>query len=188
MAIITISRQFGAGGITLGERLAKRLNYRYVNEEMIKEVASKANVSTDGIYAFEQQAGTKLTKLVDRVISGNFIERLLGGQTSYLDERRYVALVTDIINDLYQEDNAIIIGRGGQYILRERTNAWHILLVAEEKYRQEFICKKYNVAPSQAERAMTKGDSQRDRFLRCFLPQSPDDPRSYHLTINTTSD
>ena len=49
MAVVTISRQFGAGAWTLGERLSKKLDYRYVHEDMIKEVATTANVSSDQI-------------------------------------------------------------------------------------------------------------------------------------------
>lgn len=185
MPVITISRQYGAGGITLGERLAKRLGYRLVSQDMIKEVAAKANVSPDGIYAFERSAGTKLSRLVGKMISGDFIDRLLGDETSYLDEKRYVGLVTDIINQLYEEGNVVFIGRGGQYILRELKKAWHILLVADPKYRQEFIRQKYNLSPAQAERVMTKGNQHREQFLRCFVADSPDNPCTYHLTINT---
>jgi len=169
----------------LGQRLAKRLGYRLVSEDMIKQVAAKANVTPEGIYAFEHTAGAKLSRLMGKMISGDFIERLLDGKTSYLDEKRYVGLVTDIINQLYEEGDVVIVGRGGQYILRGRQEVRHILLVAEPKYRQDFLSRKYNLDSSQAERAMIEGDQQRRRFLRCFAAESPDNPSAYHLTINT---
>ena len=71
MAVITISRQIGAGGWTLGKRLSKRLGYRYVNEGMIIEVARKVGVSSGDVRAFEKEGATKLMRLIDRMVSRN---------------------------------------------------------------------------------------------------------------------
>ena len=69
MAVITISRQFGAGGTTLGARLSKRLNYRYVNDELIKEVAKNVGVSSLQVRTFEKRGTSKLRKLLDKIVS-----------------------------------------------------------------------------------------------------------------------
>jgi cytidylate kinase len=69
MAVITISRQFGAGGTTLGARLSKRLNYRYVNDELIREVARNVGVSSRQVQSFEKRGTSKLMKLLDKIVS-----------------------------------------------------------------------------------------------------------------------
>ncbi len=185
MSVITISRQFGSGGITLGERLARTLAYRLVNEEMIKQVAAKANVSSDGVYAFEKAAGSKLMRFLDRVVKLDYLDRLMSTETGYLNEKRYVRVVTDIINELYEEDNVIIIGRGGQYILSDRPRAYHLLLAADLEHRIQFMVNKYKIMREVAERAIQRGDQQRNLFLKCFSQENHDDPKFYHLAINT---
>lgn len=189
MAILTISREFGAGGRTLGERLAKRLNYRFVNEEMIKEVAKKANVSPEGVHAFEKAAGSKLMKFLDKLVRMDYLDRILNTETGYLDAKRYVQLVSDIINEIYEAGDAVIIGRGGQYILQNKASAYHIGLVAEYQFRCEFVMEKHGCTHDVAERAIQRADTERVNFLANF--KGPDqlhrnDPHLYHLLINTS--
>ncbi len=185
MAVITISRQFGAGGRTLGERVARRLGYRYVNEDMIRQVAAKAKVTPGGVHAFEQEAGSMLTRLLDKVVSGNFIERILAGEQGYLSQQRYVNVVREIIMELCEEGDVVIIGRGGQYILKEALDAWHVLLVGDDRCRTDFICRKYGTDRSKAHKVVAAADRQRNSFLRCFGFEDHDNPLHYHLTINT---
>ena len=80
MAVITISRQFGAGGRTLGERLAKKLDYRYVNYEIIQEVSAKFNVSSDGVYAVEKAASSKLMRFLDKMVNMDYLEGYEGNE------------------------------------------------------------------------------------------------------------
>lgn len=188
MAVITISREFGAGGRTLGEALAERLGYRFVNEEMIKEVANKANVSPEGVAAFEKTAGSKLMRFLDKLVRMDYLDRILQSDTGYLNEERYVQVVSEIINEIYDADNAVIIGRGGQYILRGKPRAFHIGLVANMDFRNQFVQDKHKCSLDVAKRAIERADSERDQFLKCFA--GPDtlhrnDPHLYDLIINT---
>ena len=185
MAVITISRQFGAGGITLGERLAERLGYRFVNEEMIKEVAARAKVTPEGVEAFEQSAGSKLVRFLEKIIRLDYLERVLSSSYGYLDEKRYVSVVREIITELYHEGNVVIIGRGGQYILAGKPDAYHLLLVAPREHRVQFIIDKYKVSRDTAERAVERADQRRQTFLSCFGHEDHDNPAYYHMSLNT---
>jgi cytidylate kinase len=116
MAVITISRQFGAGGRTLGETLAKRLGYRFVNEDMIRDVAKKVGVSSKQVRAFEKDGGSKLLKFMDTIVSRGFIDRLVSEKYGYVDHENtlHLLLVADLehrirfMMDKYKlsEDNA----------------------------------------------------------------------------------
>lgn len=187
MAVITISRQFGAGGTTLGGRLAKKLGYRYINDEMVKEVAKNVGVSSDRVRTFEKRGTSKLMKLVDWVINPNFIERH-GSEKDKLTEERYVEEIKAIILKLYEEGNAVIIGRAGNYTLRGYPNTIHVLLVADFEQRVKFLSDNYNMTRSQSERAVKRADMIRQRFLDCFGNQvSHDDPLLYTITLNMNS-
>lgn len=187
MAVITISRQFGAGARTLGERLANRLGYGFVHEDMIREVARLMNASDKQVRDFEKRGTTKLMKFLDKIVNPDFIARLVADSYVNIDERSYVDAVTSIINGLYSEGNTVIIGRGGQFILKGYEDAYHILLVSDLEHRTRFLMDKYNLTEGQAQMAIKRADETRSRFLSFFDADtsSHDNPVTYHLVINT---
>ncbi|MBW1919597.1 MAG: cytidylate kinase-like family protein [Deltaproteobacteria bacterium] len=184
MAVITMSRHFGAGGTTLGGRLSKRLGYRYVDDQLIKDVAKNVGVSVGEVKTFEKRGTSKLMKLLDWVVSPDFIERHTSNRRE-LDEKRYVEEVKSIILRLYEKDNVVIIGRGGNYALRGYPNTIHVLLVADKEHRIRFLADKYHMTPAQAERAIRRADMIRERFLNCFSEETNhDDPMLYTIILN----
>jgi cytidylate kinase len=186
MAVITISRQFGAGARTLGERLGKRLGYRFVHEDMIKEVARVMKASDKQIRDFEKRGTTKLSKFLDKIVNPDFIARLVADSYTYIEEKSYVDAVSSIIKGLYSEGNMVIIGRGGQFILKGYEDAYHILLVGDLEYRIRFLMDKYHLTEGQAQKAIKRADEIRSRFLSFFSADtsSHDNPVTYHLVIN----
>jgi cytidylate kinase len=185
MAVITISRQFGAGGRTLGERLAKRLRYKYVDEDMIREVAKKAGVSSGQVRAFERDGGSRLMKFLDTIVSKGFIDRLVSEKYGYIDEKSYVPAIKALVQELYEKGNAVIIGRGSQYILQDCENTLHILLVSDLEHRVRFMMDTYQLTEDKALRAIRRAAQIRTCFLGLFTDKtSHDDPLTYDLVIN----
>lgn len=185
MAVITISRQIGAGGWTLGKKLSKRLGYRFVDEMMIKEVADKVGVSSDSIRSFEKDGATKLMKFLDKIVSKDFINRIISDKYGYVDEERYVDVVTAIIKGLYEQGDAVIVGRAGQYILADCEDVWRILLVDDLENRIRFVSDNYGLKEAEAERFIKAKDKTRTNFLSFFADKERhDDPRSYDLSVN----
>jgi len=185
MAVITISRQFGAGGWTLAERLSKKLDYGCINEDMIKEAASKLKVSSGQIHYFEKDGASKLMRFIDKLINAKFIDRHISERYGYVNEKSYVDVINKIIMELYEKGNMIIIGRGGQFILKDKPDTRHILLVQELESRIRFMMKNYNLSRSDAEKGIKQRDYIRSRFLGFFTDKGyMDDPNFYDLVIN----
>ncbi|MFP4036833.1 MAG: AAA family ATPase [Desulfobacteraceae bacterium] len=184
MAVITISRYFGAGGITLGRRLSHELGYRFVNDKLIAELAEKINISSEQILSIEKRGTSRLEKLLDFIVSPSFLERH-SDKYGYLTEQKYVAEVREITLKLYEQGNAVIIGRGGNYTLQDYPGTVHVLLVADMEHRVRFLMKHYDMTEPQAEQAIERADMIRQRFLDCFAHQhNHDDPRLYTITLN----
>ena len=184
MSVITISRQFGAGGKTLGEMIAKQLNYAFVDDEIIQWVAKRAKVSTNWVEHIQKEAGGKLLKFMSGLVSRSFIDRLLADEQGYIDEEIYVDLLHKIITQIADEGNAVILGRGGQYILRDHNDVFHILLVAEKADRVRFIEKQYKRSPTQAMKSVNSEDKRRSNLYRMFGKENYDQPNLYHLVLN----
>ena len=185
MAVLTISRQFGAGGRTLGEGVSKRLGYRYIQEDMIKELAIKAKVSARQIKDFEERGTSKLLKFLDKIVSASYVDRLASDNYHYVDEKIYMDVVKKVIEDLYREGNVVIIGRGGQYILKGYENVRHVLLIAGLEHRIRFMTERYSLSETRAAKVIMRADQIRTRFLNLFAPEgSHNDPLTYDVTIN----
>ena len=124
MAVLSISRQFGAGGWTLGKSIAKRLDYKFVSYRIINEVAKEANVSVEWIKGVEKQAGDWLMRYLTKMVDSSFIDRHVGDSKTDFDEKRYITFLQKIVNRIADEDNVVILGRGSQFILQDRRNTF----------------------------------------------------------------
>ncbi len=185
MAVITISRQFGAGGDELARRLVKRLDYRYVSHEILKKVADRGGVTVTGAAAAEKSAGSWIMGLVDRILPREKIDAWLKTDSGLMDGHDYIALVTEVITETAREGNTLILGRGGQHILRDTTGVYHVLLVADREFRLKQAREFYQITDKEAEAEIKARDRRRDSYLRAFVDVDPNDPLLYHLTINT---
>jgi cytidylate kinase len=186
MAVITIARQFGAGGRTLGSKLAKALDYRFLDEVVIQELARRINVTREAVEDIEQIAGGFFSKIVSSMLSRSYMERLTGADFGYIDEVIYLKTLKEVISDLARKDNVVLLGRGAQYILADHPNALHILLVGELKNRVEFMRQNYKLTEGQAEQAVADGEKRRRQLYSIFKQNNYNDPLLYHLVINTS--
>ncbi len=186
MTTITISRQFGAGGRTLGEKLAKKLGYYYADDVMVKEVADRMNVSPKEVEGFEKEGGTNLMKILDKFLSGDYISRLISEKYGYVYEQKYVDSIRSIVKGLHNKGNVIILGRGSQYILQNEEDAFHLLLVQDVDERARFLSKKYDISDeSEAKKTVNRADKLRDNFLSFFSDsENHDDPQFYDFALN----
>ncbi len=186
MAILCISRQFGAGGKTLGEKVSETLGYQFVDEGLMEKVAEEANVSVRWVEGVEREAGGYLMRFLSSVVPSSFIDRHLGDSGKDFDEKRYVSFLSKVIEDLSEANNVVFLGRGSQFILADNPEAVRILLVAERPDRIKFMQKHYNLDREKAEAVVNREARKRERFLRNFHQGDPNDPSLYHMVINTS--
>ncbi|MFC1863445.1 AAA family ATPase [Thermodesulfobacteriota bacterium] len=184
MAVITISRQFGAGGRTLGKMIAEKLDYKFLDDVIIQAIAKEAKVSTSTVKSMERIAGGTLSKLFSGLINSNYIERLIGGGKGYLNEEIYLDVLNKVMNELAEQDNVVLMGRGGQYILADFENAYHLLLVSDVEHRIEFMKKYYNMNPEKAADVIKIGEKKRTVLYKKMHKEDYNSPNHYHLTLN----
>jgi cytidylate kinase len=184
MAVITISRQFGAGGITLGKMIAETLGYTFADSDILQRVAKEANFSTHWVESFEKEAGSKLSRLISSMISKRWLDRVLADERGYLDEQIYLDYLVLIIAQFADEGDVVILGRGSQYILNDHPDAFHILLVDEFESRVQFIMKRYEMPRNKAERLVVNEDRRRVNLYKRLGKSDYENPQLYHLVLN----
>ena len=186
MAVLSISRQFGAGGWTLGRSISKQLGYNFVSSQIINEMAKEANVSVEWIKGVEKHAGDWLMRFLNKFVNSEFIEKHVGDTRTDFDEKKYVTFLQSIVNRIADEDNVVILGRGSQYILQGRENVINLLLVADLEDRIKFLEKIWKMSRKDAEKEILAREKRRDSFMKNFALGPPNSPNLYHLTVNTS--
>ena len=184
MAVITISRQFGAGGITLGKMLAAELGYTFADEDIVKMVAKEANVSPHWVETVEKEAGGKLSRIVTKMVSKPLVERILKDERGYIDEEMYLDYLVLIIAQIADEGDVVILGRGSQYILDDHPDACHILLINDFENRAKFMMEHYDLSRAKAEQVVNREDKRRMNLYRKLGKSDYDDSSLYHLVLN----
>jgi cytidylate kinase len=185
MAVITISRQFGAGAMALGQRLADNYGYTLASREIVQGIADKAKVSTDFVLSVEKEAGTRLSRFMTRIISSRgMVNKILRDDSGYIDEKLYLDYLVLTVVQIADEGNAIIMGRGSQYILRTHPDAYHILLVDDLDNRVARVAKRENSSTEHAARIVAQQDKRRLSLYHQLGKQDFDNPSLYHLVLN----
>ncbi len=184
MAVITISRQFGAGGITLGKMIAEKFGYTFADTDIIKMVAKMANVSTNFVETVEKEAGGKFSKFISKTVSKPLVGRILKDERGYIDEEIYLDYLVLIIAQMADDGDVVILGRGSQYILNDHPDAYHILLIDTFENRVRFMQKNYDLSKGRATQVVKNEDKRRVNLYRKLGKSDYDNPDLYHLVLN----
>ena len=184
MAVITISRQFGAGGITLGKMVAEKFGYTFADTEIIKMVAEMANVSTHFVETVEKEAGGKFSKFISKTVSKPLVGRILKDERGYIDEEIYLDYLVLIIAQMADDGDVVILGRGSQYILNDHPDAYHILLINAFEDRVKFMQDNYDLSQNRAVHVVKNEDKRRLNLYKKLGKTDYDNPDLYHLVLN----
>jgi cytidylate kinase len=186
MAVITISRQFGAGGKTLGAMLAKELGYTFADSNIIQNIAKEANVSLEWVRAFEKEAGSRVSRLISGMVSKRLVDRILKDERGYLDEQIYLDYLVLIIARIADEGDVVVLGRGSQYILNDHPEAVHVLLINTPEQRVRFIMEHYDMNERRASQWVAAEERRRATLYGRLGKTDYDNPALYHLAVNTS--
>jgi cytidylate kinase len=184
MAVITISRQFGAGGKTVGRQVADALGYTFVDDDIVQKIAELAKVSPGWVESVEKEAGGRLSRLVSKMVSKPLVERILKDERGYIDEEIYIDYLVVLISQMADEGNVVILGRGSQYILNDLPDSYHVLLINNFENRVKFMIERYKLTRQKATQVVKSEDKRRINLYRKIGKQDYDQPELYHLVIN----
>jgi cytidylate kinase len=184
MAVITISRQFGAGGKTIGQKVAEALGYTFIDEDIIQIIAEKAKVSPGWVESVEKEAGGRLSRIVTKMVSRPLIDKVLKEEYGYIDEQIYIDYLVVIIAQMAEEGNVVFLDRGSQYILNDFPDAFHILLINTFGNRVKFMMNRYDLNQQRATQIVKSEEKRRTNLYRKIGKQDFDQPELYHLVVN----
>jgi len=166
MAIITISREMGSGGIPIAHKVAEKLGYRLIDGETITEAAAAYGLSPEAV----EQADEKPPHFVDTLDSKQFLD---------------LHLIELIILEAALKGNVVIYGRGGQDLLLDISSVLRTRIIAPFEDRVERWSEREWLDPDRARYLVRKSDQQRAGFIKYYFDRDWEDSVHYDLTINT---
>ena len=188
--IITISREIGSGGGSVGRKLAEKLNVKYINKQLIQALQEKFNMNKSGIEHLRNKKKNWFTDLFEQVSPAPKATMEVGG---YTFSREFPDAVTvkdiyeaekEILNAIADEGSCIITGRSAFFVLKDRPNKVDIFITASKEARIERIMAKQEKTKEEAVKLIETIDNGRDNYVKRYTGLSRYDMRNYDLILD----
>jgi cytidylate kinase len=172
MAIITISPQMGSGGPEIGMALAQRLGYRYVDQELIADAVRRYGLAEEKASHLDESKPTLFERFD-------------------VETRRYITVMQTTLLEFAEQDNHVLMGRGGQWLLRGIPQVLRLRVIAPFEMRvKQWIKRTAEMTgdtPNQraAVEFVRRDDTERAGRMRYLYEVDLDDPSLYDLIVNT---
>jgi cytidylate kinase len=195
MPVITIGRQFGAGGTTVGGMLASELKIDLLESRIIDEVAQRLQLPKEEVEAEDEQPGSLLARLLVALGSASSEPLIPPEVTAWsppnadpaFDTRKAVLQITQhVIQEAARGGDVVIVGRGAGYLLRDFPGALHVFLRAAESARVQTIMARFKIASEdEAKRRLKHTDENWTAYIRQVYGHDRDMAAHYDLVLDT---
>lgn len=166
MAIVTISRQIGSLGDMLAKSAADKLGYKYIEKNQISETLSKLGFSVSEVDKYDEKKPSVW-------------------QTLTAQKRLFAHLIQAAVYELAATQNVVIVGRGGQIILKDLPGVLHVRVIAPYAARVARLMERMGCEEKNAQRIIRHSDRDSSGYLGTYFDADWDDSALYDLVINT---
>ena len=206
MGVITVSREYGSDGRSVAQKAADLLGYLCMNKDLLVEVANEAQVPVAEAERFDERPEHPAMRVIRKILTPGHPEAITGlseyewwatatvpeltgridSVVSLPDEEAFVNITREVVTRLAERDNVVLVGRGGQILLRDRPATLHLRVVAPIDYRIHMVMKREELDANAAAKRIRKMDDYRKRYLKRHFGIAWNAVENYHLTFNTS--
>ncbi len=208
MPVITISKEFASGGLEIAKRLAQKLNYDYLDKEIVEQVADHAKVSHQEVMDFEEEGHINVRAYLSRIIDLDIFKKSskhkeeVETETTYderdkvpysfdtqgwIDSDIYREMICKVISELGQRPNVMVVGRGGQCILREQPEVINIRIIASMTARiARLQIENPDLNDAEAQKQIEAMDKKSREYIKFYFNENWSNPKLYDVVINTS--
>jgi CMP/dCMP kinase len=186
--IITISRQYGAGGSEVARRVAAALGWRVVDNELVEAVAARAGLQPADVAEREERVAGFIERLARTLAASTpelFPGSVAGGTVPKLQEADLVRITESVVEEIAAEGRVVLVGRAAPAVLARELDTLHVKLVAPRAYRIQTAAERLGMDPDDAAALLEETDSMRARYHRQYYKRDWNDPVNYHMVLNT---
>jgi len=182
--IVTVEREFGCGAPAIAADLARSLGWKLWDQELTQEIAKVANVDCSEVERHEEKVDSRLYRIARVFWRGSYERATPLSEAQAFDADCMLRMMQEIMERIAQEGNAVIVGRGAPYLLRERSDSFHVFMYAPrpEKIRRVMAGGK---SAKEAEELVDSIDRERMAYVKHYFDAEWPNRTLYHLMINT---
>ena len=187
--VITINRELGSGGRTIGEKLAKRLGVPFYDKALIQQLEKKYDLTSEEI---ERLKGQKHNWWADfkrslKIMPSFAAPQIIPGNTAmpdFLVTNDIFKSETEILKGICADESCVIAGRSGFYVLRDHPNHLSILIQAKMEYRVKRLMGRRGISEEEAVKIIKEVDKARESYVNKYTGTSRYDTRNYDMVFN----
>lgn len=173
--VVTVSREYGSLGATLGSMVAERLRFDFWDQELVHAIAEESGAYEPLVASLDENRRNMLEDFVDCALLG----------PTYTNSE-YLRQLLRVIHTVAQHGRAVVVGRGSQFIL-ENAEALRVRAVGPVALRTEGVAVRQSISMKEARARAERRDRERATFIRHHFKRDIADPSSYDLVINTST-
>lgn len=172
--VITISREFGSGGRTIGKKTAEKLNIPCYDSQLIQKIAAESGFNEEYI----KEAG--------EYAPGGFLSSALSHRGIAITNEDYIwEIQCRTITDLAQQGPCVIVGRCADYILRNKADCLKVFIHADLDFRAKRIVEVYGEREQSPQQRLKDKDKRRAAYHRFYTDMKWGHAQNYDLTLNS---
>ena len=181
--VITIEREYGSGAAAIAAELARQLGWKLWDHLLTEEIARLAQVEPSAVKRCDERMDSYLHRLSKTFWRASY-ERSSPLGSQVFDTDRMMAMMQEIMNKLGREGNAVIVGRGAPFFLRENPAAFHVFLYAPRAEKIRRVIAEGHSEP-EAEEMVDSVDRERIAYVKHYFNADWPTRSLYHMMINT---
>ena len=178
--VITINRELGSGGRTIGQKLAEKLGVSFYDKAVIQGLMEKYNLTVQEIEELKAKEKSswwgELKERCKSLLSSNHQEKPSTDEMFYTERQ--------ILESLANEESCVVAGRSGYLIFREWKNSIHVFIQASAGHRVERIMQKQGLSLSDAIDTIDAVDEGRETYMKKHTDRSRYDTRNYDIVLS----
>ena len=179
--IITINRELGSGGRTVGRKLAEKLGVEYFDKAVVNALQERYNLSVEQI---EHMKGQEQSWWAEFKRKMTFSDSEYDLNRTDIETEDMFRAETEVLHALAKEQSCVIAGRTACYVFREHPNHLSIFIQASMLSRMDRVAREQNMSKEEARMTIEKVDQMRENYVREFTGTSRYDTRNYQLVLS----
>lgn len=186
MQIVTVSRMYGSGGSEVAEKVAAKLGWPLLDNEIVEEVAQRLGITTAEVSAREERVASAEERLATTLAmtTGEFVIPTVEVTTSPSEEKM-LEVTQRVIADAVAKGPVVLVGRGAQSQLARRADALHAFCYAPRPALVERAMARHKCSAGDAEKIVDDMNRNREQYVKKHWKRSWAAHENYHICVNT---
>ena len=185
--VVTINRELGSGGRTVGRKLSERLGVPFYDKALIKSLQEMYHLNTEQIEKLKGRSHSWWAEFKRTLTAGyqndTYYQTRMGEEPDVLTTDEIFKNEQEILKAIAKDESCVVAGRSGFFVFRDHPNHMSILIQASMDFRIDRVARKQHKSPEEARKIIDKVDKMRENYVNKYTKTSRYDTRNYDLVI-----